>query len=112
MGNNRNPRRRRGRQRAGAGADPVASARQREINRQLRVWTPRRIMGWTVAGIAVLVAVVHWIAHLGYSVLPLSLGWQDVLLGYPVAAMLGVAAAVILGSGPPFSRAGPRRPRT
>lgn len=112
MGNNREPRRRRrGRQGAVGGADPAAAARQREIDRQLRVWTPRRILGWAMAGIAVLVAVVHWIAHLGYPLLPLSLGWQDIILGYPVAALLGVAAAVILGSGPPFSRAGPRRPR-
>ena len=112
MRNHREPRRRRrGRQGAGGGADLVASARQREIDRQLRVWTPRRILGWTVGGIAVVVPVVHWIAHLGYPVLPLSLGWQDVLLGYPVAALLGVTAAIILGSGPPFSRTGPRRPR-
>ena len=64
-----------------------------------------------VAGIAVLVAVVHWVAHLGYAVLPLSLGWQDLLLGYPVAALLGVAAALILGSGAAFSGAGRRRSR-
>lgn len=110
MAENRGPRRRRrGRRRPGRRTEPARSARQREIDRQLRVWTPRRVLGWTVAGIAVLVAVVHWVAHLGYRVLPLSLGWQDLLLGYPVAALLGVAAALILGSGAAFSGAGRRR---
>ena len=112
MAENRGPRRRRrGRRRPACRTERATSARQREIDRQLRVWTPRRILGWTVAGIAVLVAVMHWVAHLGYPVLPLSLGWQDLLLGYPVAALLGVAAALILGSGAAFSGAGRRRSR-
>ena len=112
MADNRAPhRRRRGLRRPAAHTERAKSARQREIDRQLRVWTPRRILGWTVAGIAVLVAVMHWVAHLGYPVLPLSLGWQDLLLGYPVAALLGVAAALILGSGAAFSGAGRRRSR-
>ena len=93
------PRRRRGRGQASR-ADLERAARQREVNRQLRVWTPRRILGWILVGVAVLVGVVHWIAHLGYPVVPLSMGWQDLLLGYPAAALLGLAAAIILGRGP------------
>ena len=92
-------RRRRGRVRRAGATDADRAARQREINRQLRVWTPRRIFGWILVGTAVLVGVVHWIAHLGYPVVPLSMGWQDLLIGYPAAALLGVVAAVILGHG-------------
>jgi hypothetical protein len=75
----------------------AARERQRQVNRQLRVWTPRRIFGWTLAAVAVVVAVVHWTAHLGYGPIPLSMGAQDLLLGYPAAALLGVVAAIILG---------------
>jgi hypothetical protein len=66
------------------------------MNRQLRVWTPRRLTGWALVVIAVVVGVVHWIAHLGYRPIPLSMGWQDILLGYPAAGIIGVAAAVML----------------
>ncbi len=75
----------------------VARDRQRQINRQLRVWTPRRIFGWSLAVVAMAVAVVHWTAHIGYRPIPLSMGAQDLLLGYPAAALLGVTAAIILG---------------
>lgn len=73
------------------------AARQREINRQLRVWTPRRIVGWTVVCVAVVVGVVHWVAHLGIRPVPLSMGWQDILIGYPTAALLALVALIILG---------------
>lgn len=72
-------------------------ARQREVDRALRWWTPSRIAGWSLAGVAVLVGVVHWLAHVGWRPLPLSMGAQDLFLGYPAAGMLGVAAAVLLG---------------
>jgi di/tricarboxylate transporter len=103
---------RRGRARRAGNAEPEQAARQRAIDRQLRVWTPRRILGWVLVGIAVLVAVVHWVAHLGYPILPWSLGWQDVLVGYPAAALFGVVAAIILGQVPqPSAGGGPRSPR-
>ena len=101
MADNHGPhRRRRGRARPAGRTDADRVARQRQMDRQLRVWTPRRILGWILVAIAVLVAAVHWIAHLGYPVVPLSMGWQDLLLGYPAAALLGVLAAMILGHAP------------
>lgn len=108
------PRPRRGGSRRSRRTDPAAAAqraRQREMDRQLRTWTPRRIVGWLVAVIAVLVAAVHWIAHLGYPVLPAPMGWQDLLVGYPTAALLGVVAAIILGQRPSH-RSGTTRPRS
>lgn len=76
--------------------DPQQRARQREINRQLRVWTPRRIAGWSLVAAAVLLAALHWLAHLGLNAIPLSMQAQDFLIGYPTAALLGVLAAIIL----------------
>lgn len=72
-------------------------ARQRLMNVQLRVWTPLRVLGFAMAGLAVLVAVVHWLAHIGWRPIPLSMGSQDLIVRYPSAALLAVAAAMIVG---------------
>ena len=45
--------------------------------------------------IAVLVAGQHVLAHLGWRPIPLGMGWQDLLLGYPMAGALAVAAAIV-----------------
>lgn len=82
----------------------AARERQRQVNRQLRLWTPRRVVGWTVAAVAIAVAVVHWTAHIGYRPIPLSMGAQDILIGYPAAALIGLAAVVILGQTTPRRR--------
>jgi uncharacterized ferritin-like protein (DUF455 family) len=84
------------RRNAATTAEAQQAARQREVNRQLRVWTPRRIVGWALVGLAIPMAVVHWVAHLGYRAIPLSMGAQDLFLGYPAAGLLGVTAAIIL----------------
>lgn len=96
----RRTRRARKRRNAVTSAEAQRAARQREIDRQLRVWTPRRIVGWALAGVAVLVGVAHWVAHLGYRPIPLSMGWQDLLIGYPMAGLLGIAAAISLSRTP------------
>ena len=77
--------------------DRAARERQRQVNRQLRVWTPRRVAGWVVAVVAMAVALVHWLAHVGYRPIPLTMGAQDLFVGYPAAALLGVVAVIILG---------------
>ena len=48
-------------------------------------------------GVAVLIGIVHWLAHIGWRPIPLSMGWQDLLLGYPTAGVIAVAAAIVLG---------------
>ena len=77
--------------------DRAARERRRQVNRQLRVWTPRRVAGWVVAVVAMAVALVHWVAHIGYRPIPLTMGAQDLFVGYPAAALLGVVAVIILG---------------
>jgi len=49
------------------------------------------------AAVAIVVAAVHWVAHIGYRPIPLSMGAQDLLIGYPAAALFGVVAVVVLG---------------
>ena len=75
----------------------AARERQKQVNRQLRLWTPRRVAGWMLAAVAIVVAAVHWVAHIGYRPIPLSMGAQDVFIGYPAAALFGVVAVVVLG---------------
>lgn len=87
-----------GRNRGPASADDAQRrTRQREMDRQLQVWTPRRLIGWIVAGISILMLLTHLVAHIGWRPVPLSMGWQDLLIGYPDAGVLGVVAAIVLG---------------
>lgn len=71
---------------------------QREIDRQLSGWTLRRILCWTLFCLAAAIAVQHWLAHLAWKPLPFSMGWQDLLVGYPTASLLALVGAILLGS--------------
>lgn len=73
------------------------AAIQRQINRQLRGWTPVRILAVGLLVVAAAVAVNHAIAHLGDPWLPMSMGWQDILVGYPTAGVIAMVAFIILG---------------
>lgn len=75
---------------------------QREIARQLKGWTRRRILSWTLFLLAAAVALQHLIAHLGWRPLPMSMGWQDLLVGYPAALLIAVLGAIMLD--PPSRR--------
>lgn len=69
---------------------------QRDIDRQLNNWTWRRITSWSLFGLALLVLVQHLLAHVGWRPLPLSMGWQDLLVGYPTAGLLAIVGAFTL----------------
>lgn len=73
---------------------------QREVNRQLRGWTPRRIAAYSLVALAAVIGVNHVLAHLGGAWLPMSLGWQDLLVGYPAAGLLALTGFIILGQKP------------
>jgi hypothetical protein len=46
------------------------------------------------------VAVQHLVAHAGFRPLPFSMGWQDLIVGYPAAAVLAVAGLIALDPNP------------
>ena len=69
---------------------------QKDINRQLRGWTPRRMVAWSLFVLAGVIAVQHIIAHMGVHPLPLSMGWQDLLIGYPMAGLVLIVGLFVL----------------
>jgi hypothetical protein len=73
---------------------------KREAQRQLSAWTPRRFATWALFLLAAIVAVQHLVAHAGYRPLPISMGWQDILVGYPMAMALGIFGAIVWGAKP------------
>ena len=54
----------------------------------------RRIGGWVLVGIGAIMAVVHMISHLGRLRI---IGMQDLLIGYPMAAVLILAGFLLVG---------------
>lgn len=59
--------------------------------------------GWIYRGLfalAAAIAVQHLLAHSGWRPLPFTMGWQDLLIGYPTAAILGIGGLMIWGSSP------------
>lgn len=61
----------------------------------LEQYRRQRLFGWTLVGVGVSMAVSHWIQHLGVWEL-MSPGWSDLLIGYPMGGLLGVAGAIVL----------------
>jgi hypothetical protein len=55
----------------------------------------RRILGWSLVGLAVLVGVSHLVEHLGFFSFA-SQGVEDLLAGYPMAFLLGIIGVIIL----------------
>lgn len=82
--------------------DKTGQARVRVAQRQAEAkkLTPaayrrRRILGWTLVALGVVVGVQHFISHLGVFSL-ISPGVDDVVAGYPLAGLLGIAGAIVL----------------
>ena len=78
--------------------EKARAARQKEIDRQFRMWTPRRVVAWSFFGLAFVVAAQHMLAHLGWRPLPISMGWQDLLIGDPAAGVIAIIGALGLGA--------------
>lgn len=71
-------------------------AKKSDVDKQLSNWSNRRVLSWSLFGLAGLVAVQHLLAHAGFRPLPLSMGWQDILVGYPTAIGLTIIGAIML----------------
>jgi hypothetical protein len=73
-------------------------AAQREAEK--RKLTPtayrgRRLLGWSLVTLGAVVAVQHFISHLGVFTL-ISPGVDDLIAGYPLAGLLGIAGVIVL----------------
>ncbi|KDE97108.1 conserved hypothetical protein [uncultured Mycobacterium sp.] len=53
-----------------------------------------RVAGWVLKGIGTVMAVIHTITHLGRLRI---IGMQDLLIGYPIAAVLILAGLSVVG---------------
>lgn len=73
---------------------------QRQVDHQLRSWPPRRIASWTLMLLGLLIAAQHLLSHGGFRPLPLSMGWQDILIGYPTAMLLAIVGAILIDPRP------------
>lgn len=87
------------RQRKKTAARKAQQARAQIEQVEEKKMTPQQYMrirafGWTLVALGVIVGVSHWLAHLG--VLYEATGLADLLVGYPMAGLLGVAGAVVL----------------
>ena len=75
-------------------------AKKSDIDKQLSNWTKRRVLSWSLFGLAGLVAVQHLLAHAGFRPIPVSMGWQDILIGYPTAIVLAIIGAIAIDPNP------------
>jgi hypothetical protein len=55
-----------------------------------------RMLGWSLVGVAVVVGVSHLLTHVGVWGFA-SQGVMDLVAGYPMAALLGITGAIVLG---------------
>ena len=72
-------------------------AQERAASRQVspKAARARRTIGWVLAGLGVVVGVSHWLTHLGVWDFA-SQGIEDLVAGYPMAALLAIGGAVVL----------------
>jgi hypothetical protein len=75
-------------------------AKKSDVDKQLSNWTKRRVLSWSLFSLAGLVAVQHLLAHGGFRPIPISMGWQDILIGYPTAIVLAIIGGIMLDPNP------------
>ena len=76
-----------------AQSDQLRAQKKRLTPRQ---YMRRRLAGWSLAGLAVIIAITHWLAHVG--LLYDDRGIWDLTIGFPAAALLAMVAAIVLSA--------------
>lgn len=74
-----------------------AQAEAADRRRRYLRWRHRKIAAGTLFALAVIVAGTHMLEHLG-AFQVMTPGLQDLLIGYPTAAVLAVVAAIVAGT--------------
>lgn len=83
---------------SGANKPALTAAERRDAERLQAYRRKRRLIraGQVLMALGVLIAVVHWLAHIGaFGVQPSNL--TDLLAGYPAAAVVFIAGAMLAG---------------
>jgi len=80
-----------------ARAHQTQRAQDRAASRRVspRADRARRTIGWVLVGLGVVMGVSHWFTHLGAWDFA-SQGIEDLVAGYPMAALLAIGGAVVL----------------
>lgn len=80
-----------------ARARETQAAQQRAEASKLspRAYRAHRALGWGLVGFGIVVAMSHWLTHIGTWDFA-SQGIEDLIAGYPMAALLVVVGAVVL----------------
>lgn len=66
-------------------------------------WTRLSHQPWVYGSLFALSGVIviqHLFAHAGFQPLPMGMGWQDLVVGYPMAVVLGIVGLILWGSDP------------
>jgi len=73
-----------------------AAQKQAEV-RQIspEAYRRRRVFGWSLVVLGVVVGVQHLVSHMGLFTL-ISRGTDDLAAGYPLAALLAIGGAIVL----------------
>lgn len=88
--------RRRDKPREAQARETQAAQKQAEARKlSPAAYTRRRVLGWSVVVLGVLIGVQHLMHHMGFFTL-ISPGWDDLVAGYPLAGVLGIAGAILL----------------
>lgn len=74
--------------------------RRSEVDKQLSNWTRRRVLSWSLFGVALVVVAQHLLAHAGWRPISMPMGAQDLLIGYPTAAILAIVGLFALDPNP------------
>lgn len=83
---------------SGLGKPALTAAERRDLERWQAYRRKRRMLrfGQLLMALGVVVAIVHWLAHIGaFGGQPSSL--VDVLAGYPAGALLFILGAILAG---------------
>jgi hypothetical protein len=80
-----------------ARARQTQGAQERAASRQVspRAARVRRTIGWVLVGLGIVVGMSHWLTHIGAWDFA-SQGVEDLVAGYPMAALLAIGGAIVL----------------
>jgi len=73
---------------------------QREIARQLRGWTWRKVVAYALVIVGAVIVINHTFMHMGLDWLPMSQGRQDLFAGWPLGGVLVLAGFIVGGQTP------------